>query len=323
MTMVFASCWNARWIGSAVRWLALTAVSATTSLLLLTGPVAAATIVAISPVGLGLGGANTDVLQIQTSPFSVTTIGTAGVPALSGLAIQPSTGTLFASSGFGGEHPGSLFTLDPHTGAAMFIGQAGFGTPMPGLTALAFDKDGTLFGSSGVVTTAVGPTAGTTLITINPSTGVGSAVGPFGTGIDNMAALAIDPTTGTLFGGGAETPATPGVLTNLFTIDKKTGAATLLGTLSVDLPGAVLTGLTFDSTGHLFGSLAIAGPNSPAGPGEIGSIDIATRQFTPLGQTAGAISDIAVAVPEPSGVVLACTGALVLLGFVWRRTSTE
>ena len=202
------------------------------------------TLIATHPITPPPHTANTAVLLIQTNPFSVSQIGSAGVPSLSGLAVQPGTGVVYASSGFGGTSPGSLFTINPNTGAATLVGSTGFGA----VPALTFDRDGTLFGSGGVAPTTPFPTAGNTLITIDPHTGTGSFVGFYGTGIDGMAGLAVDPKTGTLYGVGTEFMSN-GDFTNLFTIDKQTGAASLLGPLQGLPSGAVPTGLAFDSAG--------------------------------------------------------------------------
>src|SRR5262249_9665253 len=138
---------------------------------------------------------------------------------------QPGTGNFFASSGLNGAHPGSLFTLNPQTGAATLIGSTGFHA----VTALAFGANDTLFGVGSTSTASVGDE----LIRINPATGAGTLVGPFGTGIDGMAALAFNPRTGILYGGGGEFNGNSN-FTNLFTIDPTTGAATLIGPLLPD-----------------------------------------------------------------------------------------
>jgi hypothetical protein len=276
------------------------------------------TILALHPITPPPLGANTAVLLIQTGPpFSATQIGLAGVPSLSGLAAQPSTGTVFASSGFGGNNPGSLFTLNPSTGAATLVGSTGFGA----VPAITFDRDGTLFGSGGIAPTLPFPTAGNQLITINPKTGAGTLVGFFGTGIDGMAGLAVDPRTGTLYGVGAETPAAPGLFTNLFTINKRTGAATLLGPLQGLPDGAMPTGIAFDGAGTLFASLAGgSGLGSGAGAGEVGVVNfsnVSNITFTEVGQAPqGAISDLVI-VPEPSTFALLALGGVALAG--WRR----
>jgi hypothetical protein len=268
-------------------------------------------LISIAPKRLA-GVPNTVVSLINPSPFSVTPFGAAGVPALSGLTVQPGTNTLFASSGLNGAHPGSLFTLNPTTGVASLVGPTG----SPAVTALAFEANGTLFGAGSSSAQSVGDE----LIRINPATGAGTLVGPFGPGIDGMAALAYNPRTGVLYGGGGEFSGN-GNFTNLFTIDPATGAATLIGPLLPDSQAGimVLTGLTFDSSGTLFGSFASGNPASdPSSAAQaVITIDIPTHSFTTLGQTQQLSDLVAVAVPEPSTLALLALGGGALAG--WRR----
>ena len=56
----------------------------------------------------------TGLVNIETEPFSVSRVGVAGFPSLSGLDFQPGTGTLFASAGY--QNDGWLYTVDPMTG---------------------------------------------------------------------------------------------------------------------------------------------------------------------------------------------------------------
>ena len=119
-----------------VPWLAAIAVA------FLTPDVDAVPIVGVGPIGGGGGGSSpgsTDLLMIETSPFSVSSLGIAGA-GLSGLAFQPVTGTLFASGGY--SDGGNLYTIDPVTAAATLVG----GNVFASVAGLAFDFDGTLFG---------------------------------------------------------------------------------------------------------------------------------------------------------------------------------
>jgi hypothetical protein len=256
------------------------------------------------------------VLNITTSPFSVSTIGAAGLGArLSGLDFQPGTSNLFATSGKGGTNHGHLFSINVATGEATEIGDTNFG----GVSGLAIDSDGTFYASASETTS--GNDLPDRLITIDPITGEGTEVGIYGNSgsaeIDGIDALAFDPISGTLYGSGVE----PGY-DQLITIDKTTGAATVLGQLTqagsggtINLPEA-LVGLAFDSSGNLFGSVG-------AGDGQIVSIDIGNLEFTILGDAAtGSVSDIAfysttTAIPEPSSFALLGIGLAGIVG--WRR----
>jgi hypothetical protein len=259
----------------------------------------AVSLIGTNPVG---GTAGTGILNIQTVPFSVSPIGTAGGgEILSGLDFDFRTRTLFASSGGGGTHPGSLFRINLNTGTATLIGATGLGA-VPGL---AFDLDGTLFGS----------TAGeaSSLIRINPSTGVGSSVGAIG--FDFVDAIAVDPVTGLLYGVGDF------LGERLISINKATGTGTSLGFLtdpSGALPPSAIVGLTFDSRGNLFGSLG--GFPGGAAAGSIISIDRNTLKFTILGDAAnGAVSDIAFVTPEPNPLILFVIGMPVVFSCLCQR----
>jgi hypothetical protein len=190
---------------------------------------------------------------------------------------------------------------------------------------LAFVFDGTLFGSADTIdgfdTDA--------LISIDPTTGVGALIGSFGSiggntvlGID---ALAVHPATKILYGGsGHQFDGSPG---DIFTIDKLTGTATLIGTLSEFGTGsalpATLAGLTFSPNGSLFGSLGGVPAGGP-GDGRIISVDLTSFTFKFLGDAApGSVSDIAVSpVPEPASITLLVI-ALGPLVCYWRRTRTR
>ncbi len=270
------------------------------------GPAAADTIIAIAP-HTGQPGSTT-VFSIQTSPFTVSTVGTVPNQVLSGLTFQPGTGALFASSGLQGNNPGTVFTINPSTGAATPL-------PMPtgsqGVTGLAFSLDGkTLYGAGGTN----GP--GTELITINTTTGQGTPVGPFGIQ-DQIASLAVDPRTGLLYGGNANNDG------EIYLINPSTGTATPFVTLNGptsfgDASGANITGLAFDSAGNLFASLIIVSDDSPLGP-----VSLRTGAFTQLGTPGNPfLSDIAIAgplatpaVPEPGTLGLLGLGVLGLLGY--------
>jgi len=87
------------------------------------------------------------------------------------------------------------------------------------------------------------------LITIDPSTGSASVVGPLGAG--PIPSLAVDPLTGIIYAGGG------GGIPDIFTVNPATGEATFLG--DTGLGAAAVEGLDFNATGTLYASVNIAG----------------------------------------------------------------
>ena len=161
--------------------------------------------------------------------------------AITGLAAQPGTGTLYGStSHHSANSPGNLVTVNPSTGQVTVIGPFG-----PSTTAadLAFAPAGTLYGSM-VKTPSRKPQLGT----INLSTGAATLIGPamlspFGDG----SGLASD-STGALFYSGA---ATGGPLDN---VNPSNGAATMLATLTAgNNSGDMIAAMDFSPSGVLFG----------------------------------------------------------------------
>ena len=141
---------------------------------------------------------------------------------------------------------GSLVIVDQLTGAVTLIGHPSGIAKMSGV---AFEPNGDLFATA---LTQVGfpPPLGasptTTLIKINPATGALLAtIGPVTVGGQpiQIADLAVQPSTGVLYGISATASGDASAAGNLYTISTFTGAATLVG-----------------ATGDFFGSIAFA-PN--------------------------------------------------------------
>jgi hypothetical protein len=171
-----------------------------------TAPAAAVEIIALHPVGGGNepGSSTTNVLRIETGPpFAVLDSFPVEVKGLSGLDFQPDTGTLFASSGKG--DGGKLYTIDLDLRAATLVGNIG-GTVLPFVPGLAFDLDGTLYGSSLHIDNVI-DFGGDFLITIDPDAPASANVGRVQYSADGktfMDGLAVDPTDAehTLYGVG-------------------------------------------------------------------------------------------------------------------------
>lgn len=137
--------------------------------------------------------------------------------------------------------PGSLVILDQTTAAGTFVGHPG---GVAGLTGLAFDSTGALFG------TAIAASFGSTsVIRIDPDTGaqIGSAVPiTFGGSPITINDLSFQPGTDALFGTSASTTSPQ---SRLVTIDTTTGVATLVGNLPNNAPSG---GIAFGPDGTLF-----------------------------------------------------------------------
>ena len=256
-----------------------------------------------APTLIGLApNVGTDIFRIETAPFSAAVVSTSPVNSLSGLDVQPGTGTLFASGGFGSN--GDLFTLDAATGATTLVGHTGY-SAVPGL---AFLPDGTLYG-----TAQLGTNVADGLIRIDPATGASVAVGPFGGGAYSVDAIASDPTTGLLYGVSPfNRPA------DLLVIDPGTGVATVIGQLADanNNPPQRIVGLTIDCAGRAWGTY---GSGFAVG-GALVSIDLAALRFSVLGQVrGGAIPDI-VAVRDPT--LGGCAAGGTLCGAVRPRIGT-
>lgn len=148
---------------------------------------------------------------------SIPIIKGAGGPTLSiaDLAVQPGTNTMFGITSPDGPAggPGELYSINPGTGVATFIGNTGFF-----FNSIAFAPDGTLYASAANLHSASGLTIDKALKTINPATG---AVVTSVSTQHFFGALAIR-SDGKIFGG-------TGDQHTLYTINPATGAETLIG----------------------------------------------------------------------------------------------
>jgi hypothetical protein len=150
---------------------------------------------------------------------------------------------------------------------------------------------------------------GTNLFTLDPVTGVATNVGAFGGGATLMIDIAIN-SAGQMFGNDIGTD-------SLYSIDKTTGAATLIGPTGFATNFA--QGMDFDySTDTLYATLYTGG-----GTGQFASFNLATGAATgifstqPLG-AAGAEMEMSVnsPIPEPTSMALVGVG---VVGFAVRR----
>jgi hypothetical protein len=146
------------------------------------------------------------------------------VATLLSVAFSAHASTIWMTGGDGS----TLYTVDSTNGASTVVG--GFG--QPSTYTLSFDSGGNLYGISN------GYNDGT-LVQIDKTTGQAVAVG-VSTGIQNLMALAF-AADGTLYAGSWSS-------NSLYTINKNTGAATLVGSLGFN----AIMDLDFDSQGNLY-----------------------------------------------------------------------
>jgi hypothetical protein len=189
-----------------------------------------------------------NLLSIDRSTGVGTVVGSTGVFPVPALAVDPTTGIMYAGQGAGSPN---IYTVNPATGAATLVGDTGLGVAAVG--GLDFRSDGTLFAAVNIV--GDGGTGSETLATINKATGVATVIGAFGT--EGMEGIAFDA-AGRLWGstsargGGASTPA-------LYRIDPATGAATLVApilSMSGTPPSGGVVSLQFACDDTLYGGTA-------------------------------------------------------------------
>ncbi len=171
------------------------------------------------PFPPGPGNSSTsDLLKLGMNGSVLSDIGTvkdaAGhVVAIADLAVQPGSGTLFASSNeFGGVPPGEIFTINPTNGVATNVGATG-----EFFSSIAFAPDGSLYSIEAPFN--MGPVAPFVLQKISPTTA--APIGPSVSLADFYGAFGIRPTDGAFFvsnGDGGQ----------ILTLNPVTGAATAL-----------------------------------------------------------------------------------------------
>ena len=182
------------------------------------------------------GGGNPSNLYILNPATGaiVSTVGPIGF-AVTGLAIHPSTGVLYGSTGRNSAtFPHSLITINKTTGAGTLVGSFVIGS-LETMADLTFTSDGTLYGW-------LEPSSDD-LYTINTATGAATLVGEsglntFGSGLAASAANVL------FFAGDGDT-------FELRTISRTTGLPTTVGTLngSSDLS---ISAMAFNAAGTLY-----------------------------------------------------------------------
>ncbi len=149
---------------------------------------------------------------------------------------------------------GSLITIDQETAAGTIVGPGV--SPAAGITGLAFDISGTLYAS-----TIPFPFAPTTLVILDPIDGtVEDSIGVIHLSNETpltITDLAVQPGTDVLFG----TALSPDDTNNIYTIDKETAEATLVGNT-----GVLGASIAFAPDGTLYMSSAELDFSQPGPP---------------------------------------------------------
>lgn len=126
----------------------------------------------------GLDQLNDQLVTIDPATAAVTVVAPVG-DDLSGMAFDPTNGTLYASSSGEANVRDALFTIDKATGATTLVGVTGLGGAIPGL---CFDAAGNLYGAKG------GGSKLNDLLAIDKSTGAATVIGS--TGLYSVSGLA-------------------------------------------------------------------------------------------------------------------------------------
>lgn len=219
------------------------------------------------------GGGNPATRLYTLSPISgaiATNIGPIGF-AVTGLAIQPGTGTLYGSTGGNAPiSPNSIITINKTTGAGKLLGATGLGGSVADLT---FTSDGRLYGWS---------EDSDDLVTINPKTGVATVVASstLGTSGSGLAASS----TNVLFFTG------DGATGDLRTVNRTTGLATVVATMIGPVGGSAINALAFSGS-TLYGSRSARG-----------GLGSATTLIT-INTTTGAITSLGASVNDLDAIV--------------------
>jgi Ca2+-binding RTX toxin-like protein len=226
--------------------------------------------------------------------------------AVTGLAVDPTTGQLYGVTSSGEENfgPGAIIRINKATGAGTFVGHV-FPTCDNGIPDITFTTTGQLFGWN----KNCGP-EDDSLVRINKATGLGTVVGPSGLGFGSFGnGLAADPDDNTLW------VAPQGGAGDYGTVDPATGAYTSQGTLDG-------TGDYSDSINALSWSCDGETLYASIRDGFLATIDTAADHLTEVGRGAQDQDAIAwdCAPPQP---VVQCKGkAATVVGTSGKDTLT-
>jgi hypothetical protein len=202
---------------------------------------------------------------------------------VTGLAFEPTTQTLYGSTGnSGADDPSTraqLVRINPANGLVTPIGpfNVGAGNTM---TDISFDPTtGTLYG--------IGSSGGAHLYTVNTLTGQATLVGDSGFGFTTGGGMAIN-SAGMVYG-------SPNA-SNFGTYDKNTGSFVLIGNPGPDPDGGRYVGMSFDGA-TLYS--ATGGFNITT---HLVTIDTGSGAVTDLGTSVSRLDGIAFPTPEPTSL---------------------
>jgi hypothetical protein len=212
----------------------------------------------------------------------VRTVGPIGF-GVTGLAIDPTTGTLYGTTGRNtgpgtGPNPVSLITINRTTGAGTFVGK--LRPNNEGAADITFTSDGTLYGWLEPGTDD--------LVTINKATGAATIVGD--SGLNTYGSGLAANASGVLYfaGEGEQGP--------LRTVDRNTGATTQVATLNGPNGAPGISALAFDAAGTLYGSRLPS--DSPSFASDLITIDTATGAITSKGPSVDRLDGIVFVPPR-------------------------
>jgi hypothetical protein len=209
-----------------------------------------------------------------SSGSSLQTIGPIGF-SVTGLAVDPTHGTLYGSTGRatagGAPNPGSLIKINRTTGAGTLIGDLRPDTETAG--DLTFTPDGVLYGF--LVPSSLD------LATIDKTSGAASIVGD--SGLSTVGSGLASSPGGALFHAALDT----GPLTIL---DRTTGAATTVAPLN-GTDSLEINALSFNAAGTLFGSWLDYGSTGPR-PSRLLTINTSSGAITFLGPSVNRLDAI-------------------------------
>jgi hypothetical protein len=190
--------------------------------------------------------------------------------AVTGLAIDPTTGTLYGVTGqstkLGAPNPASLITINRTSGAGTLVGDER--PDSEGAADITFTPDGALYGWLESNTDD--------LISIDKVTGAATVVGE--SGLDTYGSGIASNSAGVLYfaGEGEDAP--------LRTVDRNTGLTTVVATMNGDTTlERGISALAFNSSGTLFGSRLPSASTTAGFASDLITIDTATGAITSKG----------------------------------------